>query len=94
MAGHDFRRFDGYNQLMEIPGYEITRCIGQGGMATAYLARQTSLDRPVVLKILDTTTNDMPQVVERFLNEGRLVAALNHPHIITIYDNNMSATDV
>jgi len=79
---------------MEIPGYEITRCIGQGGMATAYLARQTSLERPVVLKILDTNTNDSPQIVERFLNEGRLVAALNHPHVITIFDINMSATDV
>lgn len=79
---------------MEIPGYEITRCIGQGGMATAYLARQTSLDRQVVLKILDTSTNDTPQIVERFLNEGRLVAALNHPHIITIYDINMSMNDV
>ena len=79
---------------MEIPGYEITRCIGQGGMATAYLARQTSLDRLVVLKVLDTSRNASPQVVERFLNEGRLVAALNHPHVITIYDINTSGFDV
>ena len=79
---------------MEIPGYEITRCIGQGGMATAYLARQTSLDRLVVLKVLDTSQNAAPQLVERFLNEGRLVAALNHPHVITIYDINTAGFDV
>ena len=79
---------------MEIPGYEITRCIGQGGMASAYLARQTSLDRLVVLKILDTGQNAAPQLVERFLNEGRLVASLNHPHVITIYDINTAGFDV
>ncbi len=55
-------------------------------MASAYLAVQDSLGRQVVLKVLDTTKVDSPESVERFLNEGRLVAALNHPHIITIYD--------
>ena len=71
---------------MEIPGYEIKRLIGQGGMATVYLAEQRSLGREVVLKILDTSTGITPETVERFLNEGRIIASLNHPHIITIYD--------
>lgn len=71
---------------MEIPGYEIKRLIGQGGMATVYLAEQRSLGRQVVLKILDTSTGITPETVERFLNEGRIIASLNHPHIITIYD--------
>jgi serine/threonine-protein kinase PpkA len=71
---------------MEIPGYEIKRVIGQGGMATVYLAEQRSLGRQVVLKILDTSTGIAPETVERFLNEGRIIASLNHPHIITIYD--------
>ncbi|MGE0482524.1 MAG: protein kinase [Gammaproteobacteria bacterium] len=71
---------------MEIPGFEIKRRIGQGGMATAYLAVQRSLGREVVLKVLDTATRDTPETVERFLNEGRIIASLNHPHIITIYD--------
>ncbi len=79
---------------MEIPGHEIQRCIGQGGMATAYLARQTSLDRQVVLKVLDTATTDSPVTVERFLNEARMVASLQHPHIITIYDVGTADTDV
>ena len=71
---------------MEIPGYEIKRLIGQGGMATVYLAEQRSLGRQVVLKILDTSTGITAETVERFLNEGRIIASLNHPHIITIYD--------
>ncbi|MGR8918938.1 MAG: protein kinase domain-containing protein [Gammaproteobacteria bacterium] len=71
---------------MEIPGYVIKRQIGQGGMATAYLAEQASLGRQVVLKVLDSKVRDAPETVERFLNEGRIIASLNHPHIITIYD--------
>lgn len=79
---------------MEIPGFEIKRRIGQGGMATAYLAVQISLGREVVLKILDAPARDAPETVERFLNEGRIIASLNHPHIITIYDIGQSAEKV
>lgn len=79
---------------MEIPGYEIQRCIGQGGMASAYLATQTSLDRQIVLKVLDTSVSDSPVTIERFLNEGRIVASLQHPNIITTYDIGTAGTDV
>ncbi len=79
---------------MEIPGYDIERQIGQGGMATAYLAEQRSLGRKVVLKVLDQKVRDTPETVERFLNEGRIIAELNHPHIITIYDIGQSGNDV
>lgn len=71
---------------MEISGYKIEKTIGEGGMATAYLAVQESLGRLAVLKVLNTNTRDTKENVERFLNEGRIVASLNHPHIITIYD--------
>jgi len=71
---------------MEIAGYEIERCLAQGANAAAYLATQTSLGRPVVLKVLDTAIADTPQALQRFLNEGRLIAGLRHPHIITIHD--------
>jgi hypothetical protein len=71
---------------MEIPGYEIIRAIGVGGMATAYLATQASLGRQVVLKVLDTTNDVTSKNVERFMNEARIVASLRHPNIITIYD--------
>ncbi|MBM4226172.1 MAG: serine/threonine protein kinase [Gammaproteobacteria bacterium] len=71
---------------MDIAGYTITRCIAQGGMAAAYLAEQKSLARAVVLKVLDTRTNTSPVALQRFLSEGRLLAALQHPHVITLYD--------
>jgi len=72
---------------MEIPGYQIHREIGKGGMATAYLAVQESLDREVVLKVLNITTHIHSEtLIERFLAEGRIVATLNHPNIITIFD--------
>jgi serine/threonine-protein kinase PpkA len=79
---------------MEIPGYEIQRCIGQGGMASAYLATQTSLDRQIVLKVLHTSISDSPVTTARFLNEGRIVASLQHPNIITTYDIGTAGTDV
>ncbi|MFQ5659675.1 MAG: serine/threonine protein kinase [Gammaproteobacteria bacterium] len=72
---------------MEIPGYKIQREIGRGGMATVYLAIQESLERPVVLKILDAVNMDQSEeLAERFLTEGRILASLNHPNIITIFD--------
>lgn len=71
---------------MEIPGFEIKRTIGRGGMATVYLAIQQSLDREVVLKTLNTTHDESGDFFERFLKEGRIIASLRHPHIVTIFD--------
>lgn len=53
-------------------------------MATVYLAAQESLGRNVVLKLLKKF--DDPSQSQRFLNEGRIIASLNHRNIITIYD--------
>ena len=69
---------------VNIPGFEIQRQIGRGGMASVYLAIQKSLDRPVALKVL--TNPKAPGFSERFLREGRIIASLNHTHIITIHD--------
>jgi serine/threonine protein kinase len=79
---------------MEIPGYIIKNEIGKGGMATVYLATQESLTRSVCLKILDNVDADESKdLIERFMAEGRIIASLSHPNIITIYDigvaNNM-----
>ena len=76
---------------MDFPGFEIKRTIGKGGMGTAYLAIQESLGRQVVLKTMNTNQTDQTDFLERFLNEGRIVTALRHPHIITIFD--IGATD-
>jgi len=79
---------------MHIPGYQIERELGQGGMAIVYLAMQESLHRHVALKIIKPilTTDDefaqrfLREVAQRFLREGRIIAQLNDPHIVTVYD--------
>lgn len=71
---------------MEIPGYDVKRTIGRGGMATVYLAIQQSLDREIVLKTLNTTRDESGDFFERFLKEGRIIASLRHPYIVTIFD--------
>jgi serine/threonine-protein kinase PpkA len=71
---------------MEIPGFDVKRTIGRGGMATVFLAIQQSLDREVVLKTLNTTHDETGDFFERFLKEGRIIASLRHPHIVTIFD--------
>ncbi len=71
---------------MDIPGFRLESLIGRGGMAAVYLAVQESLDRQVALKVLDQTFADDPSFSERFVNEGRIIASLNHTNIITIYD--------
>src|SRR5215475_13773258 len=60
--------------------YEILALIGVGGMGEVYKARDTRLDRIVAIK----TSKD--QFSERFEREAHTVAALNHPHICTLYD--------
>ena len=69
---------------MDIPGYKIERLVAEGGMAAVYLATQESLDRRVALKLLKKF--DKPEQSKRFINEGRIIASLNHQNIITIHD--------
>jgi len=71
---------------VKVPGFQIKRTIGRGGMATVYLAVQESLDREVVLKCMDSDRDGEKDFIGRFLNEGRIIASLSHPHIITVYD--------
>jgi serine/threonine protein kinase len=68
----------------EIPGYKIIRPIAEGGMASVYLAMQESLGRNVAIKLLKKF--DTPEQAQRFQNEGRIIASLNHRNIITIHD--------
>ena len=69
-----------------IPGYEIKRLLGRGGMATVYLAREIALQRDVALKIMKASLAADDDFRLRFLNEGHIIAQLNHPNIVTIYD--------
>ena len=55
-------------------------------MGIVYLATQESLKRDVVLKTMNVNDADSTEFAERSLNEGRILAQLRHPHIVTIYD--------
>ncbi len=68
------------------PQLEIRELIGQGGMGFVFKARQPKLDRFVALKILPQSLAAEPAFAERFAREGRMLARLNHPNIVTIYD--------
>lgn len=68
------------------PNLEILELIGQGGMGHVYKARQPQLDRLVALKILPAALADDPAFAERFSREGKLLAKLNHPNIVTVHD--------
>jgi hypothetical protein len=69
-----------------LPQLEILALIGQGGMGAVYKARQTHLDRLVAVKLLSAERGADPAFVERFTREGRALARLQHPQIITLYD--------
>ncbi len=67
-------------------GYEILGRIGQGGMATVYRARQTSMDRVVALKILPKHLMNDDTYIQRFEREVRIVAQLEHRNIVPVHD--------
>src|SRR6266851_9647592 len=66
--------------------YEIVSPIGAGGMGEVYKARDTRLERIVAIKVLPPHLAADPEFRERFDREARAIAALNHPHICTLYD--------
>ena len=66
--------------------YEIKKELGRGGMAIVYKAVQQSLGRPVALKVLPQGLTHDRKLLERFHREARSAARLNHPHIVTIFD--------
>lgn len=73
--------------------YEIHERIGAGGMARVFKAKDTNLDRWVAVKILHEHLSDDPSFSERFSREAKLVASLNHPNIVQVYDYNSFERD-
>jgi eukaryotic-like serine/threonine-protein kinase len=71
--------------------FEVVRLIARGGMGEVYLAKDTVLGRDLALKILRQDVTRKPDRLERFIQEARAASALNHPHLIAIYDIGESA---
>src|ERR1700680_4604099 len=65
--------------------YEILVPLGEGGMGVVYRALDTKLNRPVAVKFLSNELADAA-ARRRFQREAQLASALNHPHILTVYD--------
>lgn len=72
-----------------LPQYEIISMLGRGGMGAVYKGRQISLDRLVAIKILPPEAlegGDNVDYADRFKNEARSMAKMNHPAIVGVYD--------
>jgi serine/threonine-protein kinase len=68
--------------------YRVIEQLGSGGMATVFKSYHASLDRYVAIKVLHPAFKADPQFFERFKREARIVAKLEHPNIIPVYDFN------
>jgi len=66
--------------------YDIQSLIGSGGMGEVYRARDARLDRVVAIKVLPTSYSADAERLQRFVQEARSAAALNHPNILSIFD--------
>ena len=66
--------------------YEIIEKIGSGAMATVYRAYQPSMDRYVAVKVIDASLAGNEEAIGRFQREARLIARLEHLHILPVYD--------
>ena len=71
-----------------VGSYEILAPLGAGGMGEVYRARDARLKRDVALKVLPAELASEPERLERFQREAETLAALNHPHIVTIFSRN------
>jgi serine/threonine protein kinase len=66
--------------------YRIIEQIGMGGMATVYKAYQPSMDRNVAIKVLPGQLAESEEFVRRFQQEARIIARLEHPYILPVFD--------
>jgi eukaryotic-like serine/threonine-protein kinase len=70
----------------QIPGFRILGKLGAGAMATVFKGKQLSLDRTVAIKVLPRKFSKNQDFINRFYDEGRAAAQLNHPNIVQAFD--------
>ncbi|MEZ4400810.1 MAG: serine/threonine-protein kinase [Kofleriaceae bacterium] len=66
--------------------YEVECLLGEGGMASVYLARHVVIDRPVAIKRLAPELADLPEAQAAFLQEARITGAARHPGVVEVFD--------
>lgn len=66
--------------------YELGQPLGRGGMGVVYLARHRTLNRPVAYKVLKHLATADPESLERFRSEATMLAKLQHPNIVQVFD--------
>ena len=80
----------GEDATQELPGkigrYPVIRPLGQGGFGRVYLAHDDDLKRPVAIKVPNPERISRPEDVETYLTEARILASLDHSHIVPVYD--------
>ena len=69
-----------------LPAYEIAERLGEGAFGVVYEGRHTQLGRPVAIKQLPKMYAEDDNVRERFVAEAQMVASLDHPHVVPVYD--------
>ncbi len=70
----------------KLGNYEIVELIGKGGMATVYKGHQSSMNRYVAIKVMSPQFTGETAFVQRFENEARMIAQIEHAHILPVYD--------
>lgn len=75
-----------YQMQDKIEGYQLQEKLGQGAMGTVYKAKQVRMDRFVAIKVLQPELAANATIKQRFLQEARASARLNHPNVITGID--------
>ncbi|MFP6815653.1 MAG: protein kinase [Pseudomonadales bacterium] len=71
---------------MELPGFQVQKELGRGGMARVYLAVQKKFGRLVALKVVSADFANDVHFRKRFVQESRINARLTHPNIVQVYD--------
>src|ERR1022692_278282 len=66
--------------------YRIIRLLGKGGFGRVYHAHDDDLNRPVAIKVPNKERISRPEDIEAYLNEARILASLDHPHIVPVHD--------
>jgi serine/threonine protein kinase len=72
-------------ELGRLGPYRVLGVLGQGGMGVVYKAEDPHLERPVALKAMLPAFGASPEARQRFLREAKAAAAVNHDHVVTIY---------